>query len=122
MKVIVAGSRSIKNKHKVWNIIDNSKFEITELVSGSAKGVDSVAEHWAKKGDIPINKFEPDWDEHGKAAGPIRNQEMAKYADALIAIWDGESSGTQDMIQRARSEDLQVNVHILGEDTRQSTL
>lgn len=48
--------------------------------------------------DIPVKRFPADWDRHGRAAGPIRNCQMAQYADALIAIWDGKSRGTKNMI------------------------
>lgn len=54
--------------------------------------------------------FKADWDKHGKAAGFKRNTEMAKYADALIAFWDGKSKGTKHMIDTAKSHNLKVRV------------
>ena len=85
-------------------------WEITEVVSGKARGVDTLGEWWAKSGekDIPIQSFPADWKKFKKAAGYIRNAEMAKYADALIAIWDGESRGTFNMIEEAMKNRLRI--------------
>lgn len=99
MKVIIAGSRSINISLAVLEqMIADSEFEITELVCGMAKGVDLLGKGWAEMKEIPIKKFHPAWTEYGLAAGSIRNHAMGDYADALIAIWDGFSPGTHDMI------------------------
>lgn len=102
MKLIIAGSRNFPSEmdglfHSLFDIY--SFFEIvTEVVEGGCKGVDSAAVHFAEKNyGIPTKRFEADWEEHGKAAGPIRNREMAKYADALLLIWDGTSRGSKNM-------------------------
>lgn len=99
MKVIVAGSREIDDRGVVARAIENSKLKITEIVSGSARGVDSSAEVYATMMGLKCKKYPADWDKYGKPAGAIRNQQMAEYADALIAIWDGHSAGTKMMIQ-----------------------
>lgn len=109
MKVIVAGSRSITDFKKVWQAIEESGFQISELVSGGARGVDRLAEEWARDKEIPTRIFRPDW-KLGAVAGPIRNQQMAVYADALIAIWDGKSRGTQDMIKKSQAKGLRVYI------------
>lgn len=80
-------------------------------MSGKAKGPDSHGERWAYANDIPVDDYPADWDRHGKAAGAMRNEEMACNADALIAVWDGSSRGTADMIRRAKTKGLQVHVH-----------
>ena len=98
MKVIIAGSRSITNYQHVYQAWLNSKFDLTEIVSGGARGVDSLGEELAKELDIPVKRFIPHWREYGKKAGILRNVEMAEYADALIAVWDGRSKGTAHMI------------------------
>ena len=102
MKVVIAGSRSINSYDLVERTIQDSGYEVTEVVSGRARGVDSLGEHWAERHDIPVKKFPADWDKHGKAAGHIRNAEMAKYADAAILIWDGQSRGTKNMIDNMK--------------------
>jgi hypothetical protein len=99
MRVIVAGSRNISNYEIVRHAIEDSDFDITEIVSGTAKGVDRLGEHYARLWNIPIKQFPADWDKYGKKAGIIRNHQMGRYADALIAVWDGKSKGTFDMIQ-----------------------
>lgn len=105
MKTIIAGSRGITSKdwiHEAIQIFNSEGFTITELVSGAARGVDRTAEDICKD-KVPITRFIPDWNGPlKKAAGFARNEEMAKYADALIAIWDGKSNGTKHMVQSAR--------------------
>jgi hypothetical protein len=90
--------------------------EITEVVCGLARGVDSLGKKWAEKNDIPVKEFPADWDRHGRKAGYLRNVEMVKYADALIAVWDGESKGTQHVITEARKRRLQVYVKFVKLD------
>jgi len=93
------------------NIIE---WPITEVVSGGAKGVDRLGELWAQKRNIPITRFPAEWNKYGKRAGYIRNKEMALYADALLAIWDGESKGTKHMIDSALEQGLWVCVYRVG--------
>jgi hypothetical protein len=96
MKFIIAGSRNSR-----INVNALSAFNISEVVSGHSGKIDLAGEAWAKSQDIPIIYFSPDW-RLGKKAGPLRNREMAKYADALIAFWDGKSRGTYSMIHEMR--------------------
>lgn len=92
--------------------LKRAPFEITEVVSGACKeGVDRLGEEWAGRKGIPVKRFPADWNQYGRRAGPLRNREMAKYADALIAIWDGESRGTRNMIDEALREKLEVYVY-----------
>jgi len=100
MKVIIAGSRNIIDYDLVVEAITKSKFKIGTVVSGHARGVDLLGEKWANLNQIPRDLYPADWDTHGKKAGFLRNAVMADYADALIAVWDGESKGTKDMIDR----------------------
>lgn len=110
MKVIIAGSRFITDKEAVKHAIELSKFDITEVVSGNARGVDVVGEAIAEEMGIPIKRFLPDWGKHEKAAGPIRNSEMVKYADALIAV-TAKTPGTCDTITKALNSDLKVYIY-----------
>lgn len=86
MKIIVAGSRGITDPHVVAVAIEGSGFAVTEVVSGTARGVDQLGEAWALSRRIPIRRFPADWETHGRSAGHRRNAEMASYADALIAV------------------------------------
>ena len=60
-----------------------------EIASGAAKGADKLGEQYAKERGFKLTKFPANCNKYGKTAGPKRNQQMAQYADALIAIWDG---------------------------------
>lgn len=110
MKVIIAGGRDVTDYSAVVSAIKASLFTITEVVSGKARGADRLGELWAEANGIPIKPFPADWNQYGRGAGHIRNEQMAEYADALIAIWDGQSRGTKNMIERADKHGLQVFV------------
>jgi hypothetical protein len=84
-------------------------FDITEVVSGGARGVDRLGEEFAVAHHLHVKRFLPNW-KLGRGAGFIRNIEMAEYADALIAIWDGVSRGTAQMIREAKKRGLRVYV------------
>lgn len=111
MKTIIAGSRGVTDYNIVLEAIKQSGFEITEVVSGTARGVDKLGERYAVENVIPITRFVPDWNKHGKRAGFLRNAEMGDYADALVAVWDGESRGTKQMIDYAIKKGLKVFVY-----------
>jgi len=110
MKLIIAGGRDIEPS---FGFMDGTirllrPYEhgpIQEIVSGGAQGVDTEGEHWAHHQEVPIQRFTADWEAHGKAAGPVRNKQMAEYADALLLIWDGQSKGSANM----RKEMLKLN-------------
>jgi hypothetical protein len=108
MKTIIAGSRWIGDYETICHAINASGFIISEVVSGGSRGVDRLGEQWAYHQLLPVKRFPAEWHTLGKAAGPIRNGEMAEYADALIAIWDGKSKGTAHMIDVATALGLKV--------------
>ena len=113
MKCIIAGSRSINQSIVLETAIDASGFadDITEVVSGGAKGVDALGEEWAYKQQLHLMIFPADWDTYGRSAGIRRNKQMAAYADALIAVWDGQSKGTVHMVEEAKRQGLKVFVY-----------
>lgn len=112
VRTIIAGSREFNcGLITLRDAVAASGFTITEVVSGGARGVDQIGETWASLHSLPIKRFRPDWKYFGKKAGPIRNREMAEYAEALIALWDGESRGTRNMIEEAEKRGLKVYVH-----------
>ena len=102
-KTIIAGSRTITQTYLLERAIKECGWEISAVLCGCAAGVDTLGYEWAQKNNIPILSYPARWDVHGKAAGPIRNEEMAKDGDALIALWDGESRGTRHMCTTMRS-------------------
>lgn len=100
MKLIIAGSRNIKDYLLLLKAIKNSKYEnITEVVSGCATGADELGEIWALQNNIHIEKMPAEWNIYGKSAGPRRNAKMGEYADAAIVLWDGVSKGSRHMIE-----------------------
>lgn len=108
MKVIVAGGRDFKDYELLKCALDNFQQEygnITEVVSGTAKGVDKLGEQYANENNIPIKRFIPDWEGLGKKAGHVRNRQMGDYAKEhngmLVAFWDKQSKGTKGMINYA---------------------
>jgi hypothetical protein len=101
MKVIIAGSRNIvAYPGLIRRAVEESTFKVSEVVSGTARGIDRLGEIWALETNKPIRRFPADWDNLGKSAGFARNEQMADYADALIAVWDGQSNGTRHMISQ----------------------
>lgn len=111
MKVIIAGSRWITNPELIEWCINESEFEITEVVCGNARGVDTLGADWARAAGIPVREFLADWDGLGNKAGIVRNCEMAIYGEGLIAVWDRKSKGTKHMIKAAKARDLKVYVY-----------
>lgn len=112
MRTIIAGSREVTDYALVLEAACNSGFKITEIVSGGARGVDRLGEQLGEEFSIPIIRFIPDWAKYGNGAGHLRNTEMAEYAQALIAIWDGYSPGTKNMINTAKRLGLKVYIEM----------
>ena len=113
-KVIVAGCRDFAGyellKEKCDFYLQNKKPENIVIVSGHASGSDALGEHYAQERGYETEIYPADWKTNGRAAGPIRNAQMATVADALIAFWDGKSRGTKNMIDTATKRGLQVAV------------
>lgn len=103
MKIIIAGSRYVNDRHQVeravmlWKELHAPK-QITEIVSGGGRGVDQLGEAWAQAQGLSTTRFPAEWQRYGKSAGPIRNRAMADYADGLIALPAQGSRGTKHMI------------------------
>ena len=102
MKLIIAGTRNLDiGIHDIEMLIHRERWVVSEVISGHSGLVDLAGERWAARRHIPVKLFpvsSADWERLGKKAGPLRNEEMSYYADALLAIWDGHSRGTKNMI------------------------
>lgn len=114
-KVIIAGGRHFNDyellKEKCDYYLQHKLQEgRVVIISGHATGADALGERYAQERGLFLDAHPADWDKHGRAAGPIRNAEMAEVADALIAFWDGASRGTKNMIDTAKSKGLKVVV------------
>lgn len=108
MKLIIAGGRDYDFNVHDYNHLDALQREhhFTEVVSGGATGADSDGESWAHHWKLPVKRFPADWALHGKKAGPLRNAEMAAYADA-VALFPG-GKGTESM----RREDEKAGIKV----------
>lgn len=113
-RVIIAGCRDFADyellKERCDYCLQNQKPEDFFMVSGHASGADALGERYAQERGFELETYPADWKSHGRAAGPIRNAQMAAVADALIAFWDGKSRGTKNMIDTATKRGLKVAV------------
>jgi hypothetical protein len=113
MKTIIAGSRHFTNYEVLCEAIKESHFKITEIISGHSKGVDSMGERYAKENNIKLTIIPALWQKYGKAAGPMRNIQMAEYGNALIALPMNDSIGTKHMIKEAKKRKLKIYVRMV---------
>lgn len=122
MRIIVAGSRDFNDYPFLCETMDRLTRKLDKkklvIISGGAKGADKLGERWAFERMVSVEIFHADWAKHGKAAGPIRNGEMADVADVLIVFWDGKSPGTKDMISQANKKGLKVRVILFGKGAK----
>lgn len=121
-RVIIAGGRDFQDYALLQRTVDVFLEDIDDdisIVSGKAKGADSLGERYANERGYTVRAYPADWQQHGKAAGFIRNREMAQNADALIAFWNGQSRGTEHMIKTAHQHSLMVHVVICSDPVDQ---
>lgn len=113
MRTIIAGSRHITDYSKLLTAIDKVSWFIECILSGAARGTDKLGEIYALENNIPLEVYPAKWEFYGKAAGRVRNILMAERSDALIALWDGVSPGTGNMIDEARKRKLKMHVEFV---------
>ena len=108
MKVAIIGSRNLK----ITNIKEYLPPETTEIISGGARGVDSCAREYALKNGIKLTEYLPDYDLYdGKTAPLMRNLEIVRNSDLVIAFWDGKSRGTAHTIKKCVEFDTPVKIY-----------
>ncbi len=121
MKLVIAGSRSITSYAVLRQAIIDCKLwddfgKKIQVISGKAPGVDTLGEEFAKKAGLKLHAKPADWDNikakgavvrynragkpYNALAGHWRNEEMAQMADSGLIVWDGESTGSLDMLHR----------------------
>lgn len=112
INVIIAGSRSFNDYDLLCHECDKILQHYTEteiaVFTGGADGADALGEKYAKERNYTVRRFPADWKTYGRAAGPIRNGQMAEEANILICFWDGKSKGTEDMINKAKKKNIQI--------------
>ena len=109
MKLLIAGSRKIED-------FDISKYvtnEIDVILSGGAKGVDTIAEEFADKNKLSKIILRPKYNIYGKAAPLKRNEELINMADKVLVVWDGASKGTKYTIDYAKKLNKDIEVVIV---------
>jgi len=112
MKLAIIGSRSFNDVAFISSELDKL-FESNRLdliVSGGARGADSIGTEWARSKGIPCKVHLPDWDRYGKSAGFIRNELIINDCDAVIAFWDGKSRGTLHSINLAKKKGRELTI------------
>ena len=116
MKTAIIGSRNITN-------VDLSRFipiGTTDIVSGGARGVDTVAKEYANRNGLKLTEFLPDYERFGRGAPLKRNITIIENADIVLVFWDGKSRGTKFVIDSCHRLGVEVRVHIVKSDTPDS--
>lgn len=111
-KMGIIGSRTFVNYEFMKKILDS--FSFSEIVSGGARGADSLAKKYAKEKNLLITEILPDWNQYGRSAGFKRNKLIVDQSDAIIAFWDGKSKGTAHSIRLAKK--VGKNVYIFWKE------
>jgi len=104
-KLAIIGSRTFNDPFRMEMEVNKLRTiypDINLIISGGAKGADKLGEQYAKNHNIRTLIIQPDWKTYGKAAGVLRNTDIIKEADVVIAFWDGKSKGTADSIKKAK--------------------
>lgn len=110
--IIVSGSRTIQDYELVKGAIESSPWfgEIVHVHVGDARGVDTLTIRWCRENGITYTVFYADWDEWGRQAGPIRNQEMIdEGGEGVVLVWDGKSKGSASMKSLATKAKLPIH-------------
>jgi len=113
MKLLIAGSRNFTDYRLLSDSVAQVLSDVTEpvtVISGTAKGADTLGERYAEEHGLEVVRMPADWDKHGKAAGFIRNKDMSKVATHAIIFWDGQSKGTKSMILLCKQGGVPVRV------------
>lgn len=112
MKIAVIGSRNLNIKNLEKYLSD----DVSEIVSGGAKGVDSSARDYAQQNKIPLKEFLPDYRRFGRGAPLKRNLQIIEYADMVIAFWDGKSHGTKYVIDNCKKMNVPVRIVTIAQE------
>lgn len=111
MRVLVCGGRDFSDCQMVWDTLDDlARAEVIDcLIEGDARGADRIAGAWARRRGVDLRVYAADWRKHGRAAGPIRNQQMLDEGKPDLVIAFPGGIGTADMVRRARASGVRVN-------------
>lgn len=121
-RIIVCGGKDFNDAKLLQDTLDEivADFNSLEIISGHAKGADTLAEQYAETHGIKCAVFPADWKRYGRGAGPVRNKQMLLYAleasPLVVAFWNGKSLGTKNMITQAQKVGVDVRIVYYGED------
>lgn len=117
-KIVIAGCRDYENYEEAKQYIEfcikniREKYELV-FISGGCRGADNLGEKFARENGFEVKKYSANWEKYGRAAGPIRNEEMANDCDYVICFWDGKSKGTKSMIELAKEKGKKVKIKMI---------
>lgn len=117
MKLIIAGTRTFNDYRRLRNEVETylGDRRPTYVVCGMANGADMLGYRWAREVGLLVIVMPADWRKYGKAAGPIRNAQMADEGDELLVFWDGKSKGTKGMIDEMKLRSKPVHIVLYQE-------
>ncbi len=108
MKLAIIGSRNL-----TINLEPYLPDTITEIVSGGAKGIDQCAREYALFHHIKLTEFLPDYARYGRAAPIRRNAEIIDYADEILALWDGQSKGSKNVMEACQKKNKKITIRLI---------
>ena len=114
MRVAVIGSRGLQ-------VNDLGKYlpdEVTEIISGGARGVDTSAREYAMEHGLKLTEYLPEYDKYGRGAPLKRNITIIENADLVLAFWDGSSKGTKYVIENCKKRNIPVQVYLIASERR----
>ena len=110
MVIGIVGGRDFDDYSLLTTTMNEYVDKVHLIVSGGAKGADSLGERWAKENNKKTLIFKPEWEKYGKSAGFIRNQEIVKNSDFVLAFWDGKSKGTKSSIDLCKKNEIPYKI------------
>jgi hypothetical protein len=114
MRVAIVGSRELHGNEERWynKICERVPANCTEIVSGGAEGIDSLARRYAEEHGLLLKEFLPEYGRHGKSAAFVRNSHIVEYAHIVLAFWDGKSRGTADTVIKCYNSNKPVEIFL----------
>jgi len=113
LKVVIAGGRDFDDfelmEEKLDSLLQNYDHRDIEIVCGCSRSIDKLGEKYALKNNMETSHFVSN-KEFGKRSVYLKNEEIAKYSDCLVAFWDGKSKGTEMMVNLAKRNDLKIRI------------
>lgn len=112
--IAIVGSRTFTDIDLIRSSLEGIDPKYHKIISGGAKGADTLAKIVANELGFEFEEFPADWDKYGKQAGPIRNSMLVELSQYVFAFWDGKSRGTMDTVLKAIRADKFVQLYIDG--------